>query len=344
MKAAYAKGGFRFDIRDVPIPAPAEGEVLVKVHACGVCGTDMHFARDWPDDFMPLGHEIAAEVMETGHGVTAYKPGDKVIVEDVGMCGVCVHCKNGEYYRCRNNYTLNGQPGMAEYMAVSEHLLDRFDGLEWAHASLVEPLAVGLNAVLHAEIPLAGDVVVYGPGPIGLMCVRVAKLQGAARVALVGYCCRTPREAKRMEVGRAFGADCIVDAAEGDPVEQVRSLFDGGVDRVIVTTPPRTLPSAVQMVKFGGLVSFIGIHLGGQSTAELDVNELIFNKVTLRPTYAEPAEKFPVSIRLLQEGMVDAGKLVTHTFGFADLERVMRANDSGEEPIVKPVLMPGLGD
>jgi L-iditol 2-dehydrogenase len=346
MKAAFAKGGFQFDIREVPIPAPAEGEVLVKVHACGVCGTDMHFARDWPDDFMPLGHEIAAEVVERGHGVTAYKPGDKVIVEDVGMCGVCANCKNGEYDRCRNSYTLNGQPGMAEYMAVSEHLLDRFEGLEWAHASLVEPLAVGLNTVLHAEIPLAGDVVVYGPGPIGLMCVRVAKLQGAARVALVGYCCRTPREAKRMEVGRAFGADFIVDAAEGDPVEQVKSLpgWDGGVDRVIVTTPPRTLPAAVRMVKFGGLVSFIGIHLGGQSTAEIDVNELIFNKVTLRPTFAEPAVKFPVSIRLLREGMVDASRLVTHTFGFADLERVMRLNESGDEPIVKPVLMPGLGD
>jgi L-iditol 2-dehydrogenase len=342
MKAAFAKGGFRFEIREVPIPAPGEGEVLVKVHACGVCGTDMHFARDWQDDFMPLGHEIAAEVMETGHGVTAYKPGDRVIVEDVGMCGVCVHCKNGEFDRCRNNYTLNGQPGMAEYMAVSEHLLDRFDGLDWAHASLVEPLAVGLNTVLHAEIPLAGDVVVYGPGPIGLMCVRVAKLQGAARVALVGYCCRTPREAKRIEVGREFGADFIVDAAEGDPVEQVKSHFDGGVDRVIVTTPPRTLSAAVQMVKFGGLVSFIGIDLGGKNSVELDVNELIFNKVTLRPTFAEPAEKFPVSIRLLREGMVDAGKLVSHTFGFADLERIMRANDSGEEPIVKPVLMPGL--
>ena len=146
-----------------------------------------------------------------------------------------------------------------------------------------------------------------------------------------------------MAVGREFGADFIVDAAEGDPVEQVKSLpgWAGGVDRVILTAPPRTLPSAVRMVKFGGLVSFIGIHLGGQSTAELDVNDLIFNKVTLRPTYAEPAVKFPVSIRLLQEGMVDAKKLVTHTFGFADLERIMRANESGEEPIVKPVLMPG---
>jgi L-iditol 2-dehydrogenase len=172
----------------------------------------------------------------------------------------------------------------------------------------------------------------------------VAKLLGAAKVALVGYCCRTPREAKRMEVGRAFGADFIVDAAEGDPAEGVRSLpgWGDGVDRVIVTTPPRTLPSAVKMVKFGGLVSFIGIDLSGKSTAEIDVNELIFNKVTLRPTYAEPAVKFPVSIRLLQEGMVEASQLVTHTFGFADLERIMRLNESGEAPIVKPVLMPGL--
>jgi L-iditol 2-dehydrogenase len=344
MKAVFAKGGFQIDIREVPVPAPAAGEVLVKVHACGVCGTDMHFARDWQDDFMPLGHEIAAEVVETGPGVVAYRPGDKVIVEDVGMCGVCVHCKNGEFHRCRNNYTLNGQPGMAEYMAVSEHLLDRFDGLDWAHASLVEPLAVALNTVLHAEIPLGGDVVVYGPGPIGLMCVRVAKLRGAARVALVGYCCRTPREAKRIEVGREFGADFIVDSSEGDPVEGVRGLpgWADGADRVIVTTPPRTLPSAVRMTKFGGLVSFIGIDLGGRSTAELDVNELIFNKVTLRPTFAEPAEKFPVSARLLQEGMVDATKLVSHTVGFADLERIMRANDSGEEAVVKPVLMPEL--
>jgi L-iditol 2-dehydrogenase len=340
----FAKGGFQIDIRDLPIPAPADGEVLVKVHACGVCGTDMHFVRDWKDDFVPLGHEIAAEVVETGRGVTAYKPGDRVIVEDVGMCGVCVYCKNGEYHRCRNNYLLNGQPGMAEYMAVSEHLLDRFDGLDWAHASLVEPLAVALNTVLHAEIPLAGDVVVYGPGPIGLMCVRVAKLQGAARVALVGYCCRTPREARRMEVGRGFGADFIVDAAEGDPVDEVKRLLDGGADRVIVTTPPRTLPSAARMVKFGGMVSFIGIDLGGNSLVELDVNELIFNKVTLRPTFAEPAVKFPVSIRLLREGMVDASKLVTHTFGFDDLARVMRSNESGDEPIVKPVLMPGFGD
>jgi len=341
VKAIFAKKPFNFDIRELDIPKPDEGEVLVKIHACGLCGTDMHFAQDWEEDFMPLGHEIAAEVVELGRGVTSYRVGDKVIVEDVGMCGVCEHCKNGESYRCRNNYNLKGQPGMAEYMAVSEHLLNRFDGMDYVTASLTEPLAVALNTVLHSEIPLGGNVVVYGPGPIGLMCVRVARLQGAAKVALVGYSAQSPREVARMNAGAALGADYLIYAADNDPVEKVRSIFPGGADRVIVTSPPKTLPSAVKMTAFGGIVSFIGINLGGQSTVELDVNELIFNKVTLRPTFAEPGIKFPVSIRLLREGLVDASKLITHTFGFADAERIFRMNADGNEKVIKAVLVPG---
>lgn len=340
MKAAFAKSPFQFDIRDVEIPKPAEGEVLVKVHACGLCGTDMHFAQDWTEGFMPLGHEIAAEVVELGKGVANYKMGDKVIVEDVGMCGVCEHCKNGESYRCRNNHNLKDQPGMAEYMAISEHLLNPFDGMDYVQASLTEPLAVALNTVLHSEIPLAGNVVVYGPGPIGLMCVRVARLQGAGKVALVGYSAQSPREVARMNVGADIGADYLVYAADEDPVERVRSVFSSGADRVIVTSPPKTLAPAVKMAAFGGIVSFIGINLGGQSTVQLDVNELVFNKVTLRPTFAEPAIKFPVSIRLLKDGLVDASKLISHTFGFADVERIFRMNADGNEKVVKAVLVP----
>lgn len=340
MKAVFARKPFDFDIRDLEVPKPGEGQVLVKVHACGLCGTDMHFAQDWSEGYMPLGHEIAAEVVELGKGVVNYRVGDKVIVEDVGMCGVCEHCKNGESYRCRNNYNLDGQPGMAEYMAVSEHLLNRFDGMDYVSASLTEPLAVALNTVLHAEIPLAGNVVVYGPGPIGLMCVRVARLQGAAKVALVGYSPSSAREVARMNAGADMGADYLVYAADDDPVEKIKAIFPNGADRVIVTSPPRTLPQAVKMAAFGGIVSFIGINLGGASTVELDVNELIFNKVTLRPTFAEPGIKFPVSIRLLQTGLVDAAKLISHTFSFAETERMFRMNADGNEKVIKAVLVP----
>ncbi len=339
MKGVYARSPFQFEIREMDVPKPKEGEALIKVKACGVCGTDLHFAADWTEDWMPLGHEIAAEVVEVGSGVTNVKVGDKVIPEDVTMCGMCEHCKNGEAWRCSNMYDFGGQPGMAEYMALNEHMLNPFEDIDYVHASLTEPLAVAINTVKNAEIPLGGDVVVYGPGPIGLMCVRLAKLHGAARVALIGYD-RSPRETARMKVGEAFGADVLIHAAEEDPVEKVRSTFPTGAHSVVVTSPPVTMPLAVQMVKFGGIVSFIGINLGGESKVELDINDLIFNKVTLRSTFAEPGISFPRSLRLLREGMIDAEKLITNTFSFSETEEIMRKNSQAEEAIIKAVLVP----
>ncbi|GAB4526995.1 MAG: zinc-dependent alcohol dehydrogenase family protein [Anaerolineae bacterium] len=339
MKGVFARSPFQFEIRDLETPKPKAGEALIKVRACGVCGTDLHFAADWTEDWMPLGHEIAAEVVEVGPGVTNVKVGDKVIPEDVTMCGMCTHCKNGEPWKCRNMYDFGGQPGMAEYMALNEHMLNPFKNIDYVHASLTEPLAVAINTVKNADVPLGGDVVVYGPGPIGLMCVRLAKLQGAARVALIGWD-RSPRETARMEVGQAFGADELIYAAEEDPVEKVRAIFPNGAPSVIVTSPPKTLPLAVQMAQFGGIISFIGINLGGESKVELDVNDLIFNKITLRSTFAEPGISFPRSIRLLEEGMIDAGRLITHTFSFPEVGDIMRKSSRAEEAIIKAVLIP----
>jgi threonine dehydrogenase-like Zn-dependent dehydrogenase len=339
MKGVFARSPFQFEIREMDVPKPKEGEALIKVRACGVCGTDLHFAADWTEDWMPLGHEIAAEVVEVGPGVKNVKVGDKVIPEDVTMCGMCEHCKNGEAWRCSNMYDFGGQPGMAEYMALNEHMLNPFEDIDYVHASLTEPLAVAINTVNNAEIPLGCDVVVYGPGPIGLMCVRLAKLQGAARVTLIGYD-RSPRETARMKVGEAFGADGLIHAAEEDPVEKVRSVFPDGAHSVVVTSPPVTMPLAVQMVKFEAIVSFIGINLGGESKVELDINDLIFNKVTLRSTFAEPGISFPRSLRLLRGGMIDAEKLITNTFSFPETEEIVRKSSRAEEPIIKAVLVP----
>ena len=340
MKGLFAKKPFQFEVRDLELPELKEGDVLIQVKACGLCGTDLHFAKDWTEGWMPLGHEIAAEVVEVGRSVTNVKVGDKVIPEDVTMCGMCEHCKNGEPWRCKNMYNFNGQPGMAEYMVLNEHMLNHFHSLDFVHAALTEPLAVAINSVLNASIPLGGDVVIYGPGPIGLMCVRVARLQGAGRVILVGNSRDNARAQARMRAAEAFGADDLVYAGEEDPVEKVRSILPNGAPSVIVTSPPETLPPAVKMAAFGGTVSFIGIDLGGNSRVELDVNELIFNKVTLRPTFAEPGLRFPTSIRLLEEGLVDAEKLITHTFSFDEAEQIFRKHHDGKEGVIKAVLVP----
>jgi len=340
MKALFAKGEFQFDLREVAVPSPKDGEVLVKVRACGLCGTDLHFSKDWKEDYAPLGHEIAGEVVETGKGVHGFKAGDKVIVEDVTQCGVCSDCKNGAPYKCRRGPTLNGQPGMSEYLCVDYRMLNPFDGIDFVSASLVEPCAVSINAVLNAKIPLGGNVVVLGPGPIGLMCVRIAKLMGAAKVVLIGTTGKNRKGAARFRVGELMGADKIVESCETNAVEAVKDYFNGGADSIIVTSPPVTLSDAIKMARYGGVISLAGIDLGRRSKVEIDVNELIFNKITINSTFAEPAQSFPSSIKLVKEGLIDAGSIITHTFSFEEAPEIIRKSFSGDEGIVKAVLVP----
>ena len=340
MKAAFARSPFDIEIRDIQPRKPGLDEVLVRVRACGLCGTDLHFARDWQGEHQPLGHEIAAEVVEVGAGKVPYKPGDRVIVEDVAQCGICGHCKSGRPFLCRNMYDLNGQPGMAEMMTVNYHLLEPFEGIDWAQASLVEPMAVAYNTVLNGRIPLGGRVVVVGPGPIGLMCVFLAKMRGAEKVLLIGSTRKRVRGRARLEAGLKMGADAVVEALEVDAVEEVKRMFPEGADSVLVTSSPKTLSQSLDMVRFGGTVSFIGIDLGGRNTVEIDVNKLVFGKISLIPTFAEPAQNFPDTIRILKSGLFDSKLMVNKTFSFAELRDVFVASDSGEAPILKAVLVP----
>lgn len=339
-KGLWGKKLLDIQERAYEIASPDEDHVIVQVHACGVCGTDVNFVRDWADDPMPLGHEIAAEVIETGKNVTNVKPGDRVIIEDCTMCGICEDCKSGHPELCRNMYDMEGQPGMGQFMSVRFNCLDKFEGLDYISASLTEPLAVCLTAVHTAEIPLGGSVVVLGPGPLGLMCARLAKLRGASFVGITGLPADNPREKARLDLARDFGCDLTVEIGKQDVEEEIKHRYPKGVDRVIVSAPPQSLYDALKIIRFGGIITFFGLHFGGKSTIQLDVNDLIFRKVSLRPAFAEPAINFPVSNRLLRDGLVDAEALVTHTFGFGDAKEVMGAIVDGSQPIIKAVMLP----
>ncbi|PKO22927.1 MAG: hypothetical protein CVU38_06825 [Chloroflexi bacterium HGW-Chloroflexi-1] len=326
--------------RQLEIGAPDEDHVIVKVHACGVCGTDVNFVRDWEAEPMPLGHEIAAEVVEVGKRVTSVKPGDRVIVEDCSMCGVCPDCKSGQPQFCRNMYNMEGQPGMGQYLSVRYNCLDKFEGLDYVAACLTEPLAVSLTAVLSAEIPLGGSVVVLGPGPLGLMAARLARLRGAGFVAITGLPADNPREKARLELAKRWGCDMVIQVGKQSIEGEIKSKFPDGVDRVIVSSPPESLYDAFKVIHFGGIITFFGLHFGGKNVIQLDVNDMIFRKITLRPTFAEPAINFPMANRLLRDGLVDARALVTHTFSFENTRAIMGAIVDGSQPIIKAVMLP----
>ena len=339
-RGLWGKKFLDIQVRETEISPPDENHVIVKIKACGVCGTDLNFLRDWAEDPMPLGHEIAAEVVEVGAKVASVKPGDRVIVEDCSMCGICDNCKAGHPEFCRNLFNLEGQPGMGQYMSVRFNSLVKFEGLDYVSACLTEPLAVSLTAVLGAEIPLAGSVVVLGPGPLGLMCAKVAKLRGAGFVAITGKPADNARDKVRQNLAEKFGCDLFIETGKQDVEEEIKRRFSGGVDRVIVSSPPQSIYDALKIVRFGGIINFFGLHFGGQSVINVDINDLVFRKITLRPTFAEPAINFPVSNRLLKDGLVDARSLVTHTFDFEDARRIMSAALDGSLPIIKAVMLP----
>ena len=339
-KGLFGKKYLDIQERSREIPPLAEDFVLVKVRACGVCGTDINFVRDWDAEPMPLGHEISAEVVEVGKNVTTVKPGDSVIVEDCTMCGVCAACKSGQPQFCRTMYNLDGQPGMGQYMAVRFNSLNRYEGLDHVSASLTEPLAVSLTSVLNAQIPLGGSVVVLGPGPLGLMSARVAKLYGAGYVAITGLEAKTACEKARLDLAAKMGCDDVIQVGPQDVETEIKKKFPAGVDRVIVSSPPQSLYDALKIIKYGGIITFYGLHFGGKSKIEIDVNALVFNKISLIPTFAEPAINFPIANRLLREGLVDASALVTHTFAFDEATKTMESIIDGTAPIIKAVMVP----
>ncbi|HEY3298146.1 MAG TPA: alcohol dehydrogenase catalytic domain-containing protein [Armatimonadota bacterium] len=339
-KGLYGKKYLDIQTIEREIGAPDEDHVIVQVKACGVCGTDINFVRDWSDDPMPLGHEIAGEVVEIGRNVTSVKPGDRVIVEDVSMCGICEDCKSGNPQLCRNMYDMEGQPGMGEYMSVRYNCLNKFEGLDFVSASLTEPLAVSLTAVLNAEIPIGGSVAVLGNGPLGLMAAKLAKLQGAGFVVITGLPADNERERGRFAVAKEFGCDLTVEVGKDSLEDTILSKYPKGIDRVIVTSPPQSMYDAFKIIRFGGIITFLGLHFGGKNVIDLDVNDMIFRKITLRPTFAEPAINFPVSNRLLKEGLIDAGLVINKTFGFSEAKSVMAGIVEGTDPTIKAVMLP----
>lgn len=326
--------------REYELPALGPNDALVEVRACGVCGTDLNFLRDCEGPLRPMGHELSGVVLEIGSAVSNVTPGAKVVVEDLAYCGVCRDCQEGRIHLCRNMLTGGGRPGMADYFVIDARCLVPFDGLSFEAASLTEPLAVGICAVEESDIPLGGSVVVFGHGPIGLFAARCALLRGASFVAVVGTSRDTPLGEKRFAVAEALGCHATFESRKCDVANAVREVLPAGADRVIVTSPPRTVPDAIKCAHFGGRVALLGIDFGGGETIPLDVNYAVFNKIDVKGVIAEPALHFPTSISLLKSKAVDPDAFLTDFCSFDTLGPVCREVLERRRASVKTCLIP----
>lgn len=334
MKAAYVKVPFEVEFRDVPVPEIAADDVLVRVEACGICGTDLHFARDLArDEAMPLGHEFVGVISEVGGNVTDHEPGERVVVENHTACGLCDACKNGTPVYCTNLDIVMSEPCLAEFVRAPRTALHRYEGMTPSAAVLAEPLTVALDVVEEGGVPIGSDAAVFGPGPIGLMAVKLAKMKGARNVLLAG---RSHSKA-RLALGRELGADRIVEVDREDLTEVAKREFPAGFDRVFVTSPPATIPDAFEISRFGATIVFNGISFA-ESTVSFDANDFHFKRLQLHATHSIPNLRFPIAIDLVKRGAIDADRFISHTFQFGDLPEALRTAEQDKATVVKVVV------
>ena len=338
-KAAFVKSPFHFEIRDVPLRNITADEVLVKIKACGICGTDLHIARTEAKDFQPFGHEIAGIVEKAGGKVTEVKVGDSVLIESGSYCGVCEICRNGRVDLCNkapNVFTRAEQGltmGFAEYLIAYKQNVVPFTGISMEAASLVEPMGVALDLFYTTHPELNDDILVIGLGPIGLMALKLAKMAGARHV----YGAAHSTSKARIEMAKTLGADDVILT---DKVDLREYKFPrGGVDKIMVTAPPRAIEDAVKVANIGGVIGFLGIEYGKGANITLDANYFHFKKLQLRASYAAPALYFPRCIDLIKSGAIDTAGLITHKFKLDDISEAMELVAKDKASVIKAVMV-----
>jgi len=351
----------KLELREIPKPEPGPGEVLIKVKACGVCGSDVHFYEKEPDGYtmypghcklpVVIGHEWSGVVEEIGAEVRDLAPGDRVCVEEMAWCGVCTPCRAGMPNQCLDleeiGFTMNG--AFAEYVVTQPKYCWKIDGIIEAYGdeekgfevgAMVEPCSVAYNGmfVRGGGFQPGGHMAIFGAGPIGLAAVGLARASGAAKI----FCFEPIPE--RRELAKKMGADYVFDPVqlqkEGTDIgEMIMDLTDGvgiamGVEAAGVS--PQTYPIMEETLAIKGKIVQIG--MGGERTPVLLVR-VQYQGASIHGAVGHSGHDiFPSVIRLMAAKRLDMLPIVTARFPLDQaLEAILRTSERRDGKVmVKP--------
>lgn len=331
----YAPGDLRLE--DAPEPTPGPDEVKIRVRQCSTCGTDVKIFNHGHHHLVPprvIGHEIAGEVVESGANVTGWAAGDRVQVIAAVPCGTCPDCVRGRMPVCPNQtsvgYHYDG--GFAEYLIVPRAVLavdglNRIpDGVDFAEASVAEPLACVLNGQELAGVGEGDDVVVVGAGPIGCLHVRLARARGARRVFLV----ELNRARLDMSADKVH-PDAAICSAEVNAVDEIHKLTDGrGVDVVITAAASGAAQEeALQMAARSGRISFFGGLPKDKPTITLDSNLVHYRELTIVGANGSSPAHNKKALELIASGKVPVSDLITHRIRLSELHDAIKLVSTG---------------
>jgi 2-desacetyl-2-hydroxyethyl bacteriochlorophyllide A dehydrogenase len=348
VKAAVFEGVRDVRVRNVPDPEPTADDIVLKVRACGICGSDLHsyttgaFIR--PGQVM--GHEFSGEVVELGQRVRDIALGARVTAMPFTGCFACPACLRGDYHLCYNaagqviGYGLPG--GFAEYLRVPRATLGRNvfelpDGLSHPAGATVEPLAVAVHAVELAQPEIASKVVVVGAGLIGQCTIQVLKARGVATVVV------SEVSAKRAALARQSGADAVVDPTRGDVVDEVAALVGPGpggrgaaADIVFdCAGVPAAFTQALRLVRPGGVLAVTALY---EEPVQFNPGLIVWREMKVVGTFGYHHE-FPQAIELLRSGRVRTEPLVTDRFALAETDEAFRrqlTRDQAMKVMIEP--------
>ena len=330
MKAGFLIDKNRFECREVPTPTIAEGETLLRVSACGFCGSDIHdAARGCKEPKIP-GHEFAGVVEEIRGDARGFKKGDAAVINPLMTCGTCEYCVSGREHLCHARAVIGCQTpgGFAQFAKVPTDRLRRIPkGLKPEYATLSDPLAVTMHACDLAGDLKGKNVLVYGAGTLGLFMVQMLKRRGAAKVVVSDVA------APRLKAAAKMSATLVVDASRDPEYASVKDIvFDVTVELAGGQAP--TLGLAIDRVRRGGLVLLVA----QRPPTEIKCAQLLFNERRLQGVFGQTSRNFDDALALLATGKVNADAIVTDLF---PLERIQEAFDRARSTdSVKVVVKP----
>lgn len=341
MKAMRLEGIGQLFTREVDKPTPGPDDLLVRVEACGVCGTDRHlFHGEFPSrPPVTLGHEFSGIIEATGSHVSGFAVGDRITGDPNIACGRCSHCVNGRVNLCRNLQAIgiHRDGGFADYVLVPQKQAFLLPAkLDPMHGAFCEPLACCLHGIDLAGIQAGSSVVVLGGGVIGLLAVQLARLAGATTVIL------STRQASRRTLAEELGATASVDPSAADIIETVtgpNGLVPGGVDVVLECAGVgETVIQATKLARPGGTAVILGVMPQGE-TISIEPFDLLFREVKLVTSFLNPFTHRRAA-DLIASGKIEVERLISRKVSLAEAPAVVSNPPAKGE--VKVLVVPGL--
>ena len=343
MKALVLKEYNHFVYEDVPVPEYGPDEVLIRVKACGICGSDMHGMDGSTGRRVPpiiMGHEASGIITETGANVRDFVKGDRVTFDSTIYCGKCFFCRRDLINLCDNRrvlgvscdeYSKNG--AFAEFVAVPEHILYRLpETLTFERAAMVEPLSIAFHAVERALVSLNDSAVVIGTGIIGLFVIQLLRLKGCGKIAAVDL------DPDRLALAGGFGADeCLIPEKKNVPDEIYRITGNRGADVAFEAVGVNeTVRMAVDSLRKGGTLALIG---NVSPAVDLPLQKVVARELSLLGSCASCGE-YPACLDKIARGAVNVDKLLSAAVPLSEGASWFRRLYEREPGLMKVILMP----